>query len=294
MKKLALFALAGCLSLNLQAQVRDVLMKKAQQTINNKSQSKTSADTTRATQPENNNGGNPSTDNSGQNGNTAPFGFSGGSKKDVQAEYTFNDNVLIELQNYKKDGKADGDPAQVRYHFSSSNTYFGMEMDSKNKKGEVESHTFSVAEYEKSQIVMLMENDGQKQGMVMKYDLKKQVQEAADTSKSDWKMSKTGRTKVILGYTCEEWVAVNEKEGSKNEMWVTKDILLDVTGASSMFAGASRGKSPSSNFTQGPQGFAMEMIMTEKDGKKTTWKALEVNLKKTTSVKTGEYTFLGF
>jgi hypothetical protein len=38
----------------------------------------------------------------------------------------------------------------------------------------------------------------------------------------------------------------------------------------------------------------LEMTNYEKNGEKTTFRVLEINLKQTTSIKTTDYTFMGF
>jgi hypothetical protein len=195
----------------------------------------------------------------------------------------------VEITNYKKDGKVDGDPVQVRYMFSSEKT-LGMETTVVDKKTKEPSTTKSVVDVEKKQMIMLTEDDGQKTGMVMKYDPTKWEEKNAKDTATAPKFVKTGRTKVILGYTCEEWISTDEK-GNKTEVWVAPKLTLDISGAQQTFAGQMGKSAPSGTY---PQGAMLEMTNYEKNGEKTTFRVLEINLKQTTSIKTTDYTFMGF
>jgi len=133
MKRTLLFLALGLGSLVASAQIPNIVKQKAAQAIKTKA---SKGDTTTNTNTNNTNGnsGNPfgtGTDTTAKQtgttttttNTTAPqggmFGISGGSAKDIKSEYVFTDNMKVEITNYKKDGKVDGDPVQVRYMFSS-------------------------------------------------------------------------------------------------------------------------------------------------------------------------------
>jgi len=264
------------------AQVRQLMLEKAKQMSTTKQQSTQPADTTQKATPSN--------EPVKQEQQSNPIGFSGGSKKDVRPVYTFNDNMLVEITNYKKDGKKDGDPVKVRYLFSKE-AYLGSEMTIEGKKPEDKTESTSIVEFGKNQMVMLSKTKDGNSGFVMKYDSQKIQEKAAKDTSSAPKFTKTGRTKTILGYLSEEWVSTDEK-GNKTEIWISNQVKLDVSGASAAFAGAKGSKSVN---TQGyPQGAMLEMNYYEKNGEKTTWIVLEINLNKTTTISTEGYTFMGF
>lgn len=77
--------------------------------------------------------------------------------------------------------------------------------------------------------VMIMLEDKDKTGMVMSTQwankmAANQVEKEADKN-GEMKVEKTGKTKVILGYTCEEWIASDNE--SKTEMWVTNEAGMN-------------------------------------------------------------------
>lgn len=248
-------------------QVKDLMLKKAGGIINNKKENSSSKDSVQTNQA----------DKKEESGGM--FNMKMGSKSDVQAEYNFNSNVYVQIQNYKKNGEKDGDASNVRYHFSNEE-YFGTEMLMTDKKGKT-TESFGISEFKKSQIISLINSDGEKTGTVMKFDLQKAVEKSNDTS--EVKITKTGRTKKILGYNCEEYI-MTDKDGNKTEYWNTKDLKYDMA---KMMAGDRSGKQPA-NYESG---FMMEMTYLDKDGKKTTWNVLEVNPAAGKNVKTGDYNF---
>lgn len=249
------------------AQLKNMLMNKAGSMLNNnkKTENNSTDTTTKNNQPAAQSKG----------------GFLGsmGGKADAQAEYNFNANVLVEIQNYKKSGEKDGDPANIRYHFNDASEYFATEMNNADKKGK-STETFSVAEFKKNQMVTFINNNGEKTGMIMKYDLQKAVNNAKDTS--GFEIKKTGKTKNILGYNCDEYIG-KDKKGNVTEYWVTKELKYDI---SKMFASS---KNNQAHAYEG--GFTMEMTMNDKDGKKTTWIVKEVNAKAEKKVLTADYNF---
>lgn len=308
MKRTLLFLALGLGSLVASAQIPNIVKQKAAQAIKTKASkgdtTTTNTNTNTNTNNTNGNSGNPfgtGTDTTAkQTGTTTTttntstpqggmFGFSGGSAKDIKSEYVFTDNMKVEITNYKKDGKVDGDPVQVRYMFSSEKVV-GMETSTTDSKSKKTTTTKSVVDVEKKQMIMLTEDEGNKTGMVIKYNPEKWADKNEKDSTKAPKFVKTGRTKVILGYTCEEWVSTDEK-GNKTEVWMAPNLTLDIAGAQQMFAGQMKMDAPSGDF---PKGTMLEMTNYEKNGEKTTFRVLEINLKQTTSIKTSDYTFMGF
>jgi hypothetical protein len=209
-----------------------------------------------------------------------PWAAKMGSKSDAQAEYNFNSNALVEIQNYKKSGDTDGDAAKVRYHFSNDD-YFGTEIQSVDKKGKT-TESFGVNEFNKNQVVSLIINEeGEKTGTVMKIDMQKAIDKQGDTS--GVKITKTGKTKTILTYSCDEYL-ITDKEGNNTEAWMTSALPFDMK---KLMAGDRSNKS----YGGYGDGFMMEMTNTKTNGEKTTWKVLEVNTNSQKKITTGDYTF---
>lgn len=267
MKKTAII-LGIFLCSNAYTQVGNILLKKTGGLINKK---ETKADTT-----SNSNSATPEKTETNAN----PWAAKMGGKSDAQAEYNFSSNALVEIQNYKKSGETKDDAVQVRYHFS-DNEYYGTEMVMTDKKGKTTT-SFGVSEFSKNQIVSLITDEkGEKTGTVMKIDLQKAIDKHSDTS--DVTIKKTGKTKTILTYFCEEYI-ITDKDGNVTETWMTTALPFDMK---KMTAGNRGGKS----YGNYSNGFMMEMTHTDKGGEKTTWKVLEVNLTAAKKIVTADYTF---
>ena len=75
-----------------------------------------------------------------------------------------------------------------------------------------------------SAMLILSDSDGEKTGFAMGIDpemLAKEVEEYAEESEADpYKAYKTGKTKTILGYSCDEYLVEDEK--SEAHMWVIR------------------------------------------------------------------------
>lgn len=292
MKKLLLFASLFAFTLSSQAQVRELMLQKAKQVANSKSQQKQESSQTSQQQTESNSADTTAAGNDSTPANTAPnFGFSQGSKKDVNAEYSFSDNIYYEIQAYKKDGSKDEKPMYARYLFAEK--YLGSVMITEDNKSTDRTEVSSVLEFEKNQMVMMTSTKDGKSGFVIKYDAKK-IQETAEEDTTTTQFTKTGRTKSILGYTCEEWVTTDE-DGTRTELWVSKQVALDIAKVFTAFdKNNKKSNSKKGETSDYPQGTFLEMIFIEKKGEKTVWTAKEINLNKQVSIKTGDYTFMGF
>lgn len=209
-----------------------------------------------------------------------PWAAKMGGKADAQSEYNFNSNVFVHIVSYKKSGETKDEGSKVRYHFS-DNDYYGTEMVMLDKKGK-STTSFGVSEFSKNQIVSLITNEnGEKTGTVMKVDMQKAIEKGSDTSKV--KVVKTGKTKTILTYSCEEY-QITDEDGNFTEVWMTTALPFDMKKLSA----GNRGGYNQGNFANG---FMMEMTNTQKNGEKTTWKVLEVNLSATKKIVTGDYSF---
>ncbi|HYG51509.1 MAG TPA: hypothetical protein VD905_11435 [Flavobacteriales bacterium] len=215
-------------------------------------------------------------------------GFSMGGKKEIRPKYNFKSNILMEMRPYDKKGNLEADKvAQMRWQLSDE-PYTGFEMTDKKDKAKI---AFSITEADKNQLVMLMENDGQKVAMVRKVEPAKTQSSQNGASGSGEKkptITKTGRTKTILNYNCEEWISTDEK-GEKTEMWVTKDIAVDLSQTWAMYAKNDKQMAQSMGSTEYPQGFMMEMTHYDTDGEKFVMVTLEVNLNAPKTVDTAGY-----
>ncbi len=213
-------------------------------------------------------------------GNSAFEGMMGGMMEPAttESEYSFTGYMVMEVTSTDKRGKSE-DPVQIQYLLSKQSEFMGMAFNDPKKPGNT---TTSIMDTKNQAMVMLTSADGQKSSFAIKMDYEKMqglVDEEAEEQleNPDYKLSKTGNTKTILGYDCEEWLVVTDDGDGR--YWITKEPIDGL----SMF-------SPQSNpmvsdktmdrytsmFSNAPKGSFMEMIFTEKDGSKTDMKVIEI------------------
>lgn len=296
MKKLvvSVFLMTSVIVAN--AQLKDMMLKKVGEKVNkNKADKNASKDANANTNSNTNPQSNSSTtatdttvNNSSAPSNTSPAynPFMSGGKKEILPQYVFQQNVLMETKSWDKKGNLEQKKSsQMRWYFSNQ-PYNGMEMFDEDKK----SAGFSVFESKKSQMVMLMDNDGNKIAMVTKIDTAKVNERAANSNeKSGNKVAKTGRTKKVLGYNCEEWISTDDK-GNKTEMWISNEVPLTMNGSFAMFnRGGPKQQSSPAYPSSYPAGFMMEMTSYQANGEKFSMTAIEVNLKAEKIITTAGY-----
>ncbi|HLP13078.1 MAG TPA: DUF4412 domain-containing protein [Flavobacteriales bacterium] len=289
MKKIILpFFVLACLSST--AQLKGVLKDKVGEKLKGKTtttentsgntNSTTNGNTTDANAGSQGTQNNTNTTNGGNQGFP---GFNMGGKKEIRPTYTFKSNVLMEMRSYDKKGNLESDKvAQMRWQISDE-PYTGIEMIDKKENKKI---AFSISEADKEQMVTLMENDGQKIAMVRKVDAASSSQNSSSEKKPT--VTKTGRTKTLLGYNCEEWTSVNEK-GEKTEMWVTNEVAIDLSKTMGMYAKNDKKMGAQMGSSEYPQGFMMEMTHYDTNGEKFMMVTLEVNANAAKTIETAGY-----
>jgi hypothetical protein len=175
-----------------------------------------------------------------------------GKKPAIKPEYKFSSSATYQMTSGRNDK-----PMTIKYYYSSSEDgLIGTEMNV-----DARSKTRSVADFKNKAMIMMM--DEQKMVMSMSIDFDKAVAEANNEGKFSTP-TKTGRTKTILGYNCEEWVS--ESSDMKTLFWITNKAPFAATSFYKYLQDSYRKQRimiPSSM-----SGFPMEMEGISKDGKK--------------------------
>jgi hypothetical protein len=176
----------------------------------------------------------------------------GGKKPAVKPEYSFSSSATYQMTTGRNDK-----PMIIKYYYSSSDDGLigtDVNVDTKNK-------TRSVADFKNKAMIMIM--DEQKMVMSMSVDFDKAV---TDTNKeSDFSTpKKTGKTKTILGYNCDEWVS--ESADMKTSFWISNKVPF----AASSFYKYLQDSYRKQRITLPSEmsGFPMELEGISKDGKK--------------------------
>ncbi len=141
-------------------------------------------------------------------------------------------------------------------------------------------------------VLLLSEDESEKTGIAMGIDpavLSEVTDEMGkELKKDDYTPFKTGKTKDILGYTCDEYVI--KEEASKVQMWVSPElgekVNQDLLNNEQVFGGAFLHAS-------GANGMVMEYNFTdENSGEDRSLKITKLDLKAKYSVSTDDYAIM--
>lgn len=136
-----------------------------------------------------------------------------------------------------------------------------------------------------SSILMLSEEDGEKTGVAMGIDSEALAELTTEVNEVDQSYAdmKTGNTKTILGYSCDEYLI--EEDGTESRIWTSeklgKEVSKEILANQQLFGGA---------FVQaaGMNGMTLEFIF--KDGSDTrTMNVTKIDLNAKNKIKVSDY-----
>ncbi len=210
-----------------------------------------------------------------------PFGQT---PADVQESYTFDHNVKLQIEMYKN-GKVK-QTEDLTFLFSDG-AIIGMELDDKGNSNMI------IMDTEKLQMITLLENNGQKIGVVTAIDDQQMMQ--SDQSESDeFTFEKTGQKKKISGYACEEYVLKDNNDKETHKLWMSKDVSSLWMEAMSEFAiGQNSIPGSSVGADKLPEGGVVQIVMEDTNGEILSVTTVnEYNLNQVTDIKTAGYMFM--
>jgi hypothetical protein len=152
----------------------------------------------------------------------------------IADKYEFSSRMTMEFENYDENGKLE-DEGEVVTYISPGKKNFAYEFLSgspDNSRGP--SKGVFIMDYENGSTIILSDDDGEKTGVVYGIKFFDQAMEEEDPEYTEEYeedqdfnymhpgFKKTGRTKTILGYKCEEYAFDDEE--SKGTVWITDKI----------------------------------------------------------------------
>lgn len=203
-----------------------------------------------------------------------------GEEVNTADQYDFFGNVVLEMTSTNKKGK-EMDPTRMKSFLAKSSDYTGIEIVDPKKPESIMTMIYDIPNQAS---VLLMDNDGEKNSFAYKLDINEVAAEAmenaADPMEDDELLiEKTGNTKDILGYACEEY-HVKSKDG-EGKYWVTSEPIGGYTsfwGSNSPFVSGRNQSSYAEYFKDFPQGNFMEMTFTSSDdGSTVEMHVIEIN-----------------
>jgi hypothetical protein len=221
----------------------------------------------------------------GESGSSSPINFDmeklmAGLGEDVPTEdsYEFTGFLVMELQTKDEKGKS-GDPMNMKSYLSNSSEYTGMELVDPKKP---ETVTNMIFDTKNKASILLMDNEETKNSFVYKLDFDALVEESieeTDTSmkEGDIVVKKTGNTKSILGYECDEY-SVKTEDGA-GTYWITDELIEGTNSfwsSNSPFSSSKMQEKYADHFANMPKGNFMEMDFKSNDGSDVKMKVIDI------------------
>ena len=214
-----------------------------------------------------------------------------GEPVDTEDEYDFFGYLVLEMISTNEKGKTE-DPFLLKSYLGESSEYTGMELiDPKNPKAT----TSMVFDVKNQASIVFLDNKGEKSSFAYKLnmdDLDEMVDENQDSKTEEYEITieKTGNSKDILGYACEEYHVVSED--GEGYYWLTEKPIggyASFWGANSPMMTSKAQERYAQHFKNMPEGNFMELTFTSKDSEKVEMKVIEIEEDSPKSLTMAEY-----
>jgi len=144
--------------------------------------------------------------------------------------YTFNNRMYMEMEMYDKK-----DVVKMDYfiYFSDNSVNAGFESKIKGSTDEGEQVTVttnSIFDGENKVLLLLSDMGTMKMGIISEVPDESTVQPETQENSPKPVVTKTGNSRVIAGYKCDEYIYREAGEKEYGKMWVTKDLKLKGDG----------------------------------------------------------------
>ncbi|MBL7812887.1 MAG: DUF4412 domain-containing protein [Bacteroidetes bacterium] len=198
--------------------------------------------------------------------------------------YTFQHNMIVAMLSTSAGG--DSNRVRTQYYFNDSINQFAGKMLESSRMG-AGGGMISITTLKDSSILMLMETEGKKRGFCTKIGrgMKGGRWKNAEQKKENpfEGATKTGRTKTICGYECEEWMKDDNK--ATHHFWFTKEAAPWFAGMRNQLTSG-----PSEMPATGVKGMMLEMDKKDKERHSYfLWQVQEVNRNSPFTISTAGY-----
>ena len=202
--------------------------------------------------------------------------------------YSFDAYIQMEISDYKKNGKLDEQMVYDNYMHKQDADYAMVFKDE-------EDQSTIIFDTKNSAMLILTDADGEKAGIATTID-KEAIAALAEDYNADSdedndvvppNIKKTGKTKTILGYKCDEYLV--EDEESEVHMWISeklgKEMRKEWMNNQQTFGGM---------FTQAYalDGMTLEYETIEKNGERSTMLVTKIDLNHSHKISTQGYTII--
>lgn len=150
----------------------------------------------------------------------------GGKDCNIEDNYSFSHEFVTEIASWTKKGKEEM-RMKTRNMMDSNGEVLGIEVLEMSSKDMPQSTM--ILQPGKNQMVSLINQAGNKMAICMSLDNPMLQQMGQDYTKDESKMSewrKTGNTRSILGYMCDEWAS--DDKDSAYSFWIAQKVDLPI------------------------------------------------------------------
>jgi len=142
---------------------------------------------------------------------------------DYESTYNFDAYIQMEMTEYKKNGDVD---EQMLYdsYVHKNNADYAMEFNNDDARSTI------IFDSKNKAMLILTDSDGEKTGFATSIDPEAIAQdiiaEEEDQNAEPINFSKTGKTKTILGYSCDEYLV--EEDSGEAHIWLSEKLGKEV------------------------------------------------------------------
>jgi hypothetical protein len=149
----------------------------------------------------------------------------------IAEQYLFPLSMTMEMTGYKNGKKRE--PVRTKYYINSTTANFATKIEDEKKKEQM------LMVYDMKANSMLMLDQVKMTGMAININAFMSGEAIANreknmqngTGKSDHDCKKTGKTKTILGYHCEEYICTDEKKNTRSEIWLSPKVAINMAAS---------------------------------------------------------------
>lgn len=213
----------------------------------------------------------------------------------TQDEYTFDTKFDLKIEAFGKKGKLK-QANEMTMMVSDDSENMAMIVNQEGINAEM------IFDMKSKNIVTLMNTGGQKMATSTSLDQGQYQKMMEDNENSnadkEGKMptfKKTGNTKTISGYSCDEYKVEHSEieNGSEVTYWITDEADFDWVKSLSNMSGMNK-QMPDMSFGAGypEDGSIIQMVVTEKNGEYTLMTITDIEQDKDITISTKGYTFM--
>jgi len=213
--------------------------------------------------------------------------------EEIDRTYDFDHNFRLKIENYKKD-KLDSEMIMKMY-INEQTSSMGVKMEG----AEAKNLDFMVYDMKQQEMLTMMNNEGQKMGMMIETDVPTdggdQSAENDQMTAPQVRFEKTGNSKTISGFDCDEYEVIYESEEEQEGeqyFWITDETDADWIKSMTEMAAYSPNMPVNYGVPESyPEGSVIQMVQIM-DKEKSVMTVMEMNMNDPFSISTKGYPFM--